>query len=30
MEEISDVRFQQPAVIEFLTAEKIPPTEIHR
>ena len=30
MEEISDVRFKQRAVIEFLTAEKVPPIEIHR
>jgi len=30
MEEVSDVRFKQRAVIEFLTAEKVPPTEIHR
>jgi transposase len=30
MEEFSDVRFKQRAVIEFLTAEKMPPTEIHR
>ena len=30
MEEFSDVRFKQRAVIEFLTAEKVPPTEIHR
>ena len=30
MEEFSDVRFKQRAVIEFLTAEKIPPIEIHR
>ena len=27
--EFSDVRFKQRAVIEFLTAEKVPPTEIH-
>jgi len=26
----SDVRFKQRAVVEFLTAEKVPPTEIHR
>jgi len=26
----SDVRFKQRAVIEFLTAEKVPPIEIHR
>ena len=30
MEEFSDVRFKERAVIEFLTAEKVPPTEIHR
>ena len=30
MEECSDVRFKQPAVIEFLAAEEIPPIEIHR
>jgi len=30
MEEVSDVRFKQRAVIEFLTAEKLPPMEIHR
>jgi len=30
MEDFSDVRFKQRAVIEFLTAEKVPPTEIHR
>jgi len=30
MEEFSDVRFKQSAVIEFLTAEKVPPIEIHR
>jgi len=30
MEEISDVRFKQCAVIEFLTAEKVSPIEIHR
>ena len=30
MEEFSDVRFKQRAVIEFLTAEKFPPVEIHR
>jgi len=29
-EEFSDVRFNQRAVIEFLTAEKVPPIEIHR
>jgi len=26
----SDVRFKQCAVIEFLTAEKVPPIEIYR
>ena len=30
MEEFSDVRFKQRAVIEFLTAGKVPPIEIHR
>jgi len=30
MEEISNVRFKQRAVIEFLTVEKVPPIEIHR
>jgi len=30
MEEFSDVRFKQHAVIEFLTMEKVPPIEIHR
>ena len=30
MEEFSDVRFKQRAVIELLTAEKVPPIEIHR
>jgi len=30
MEEFSDVQFKQRAVIEFLTAEKVPPIEIHR
>ena len=30
MEEFSDVRFKQRAVIEYLTAEKVPPIEIHR
>jgi len=29
MEEFSDVRFKQRAVIEFLTAGKVPPIEIH-
>jgi len=30
MEEFSDVWFKQRAVIEFLTAEKVVPIEIHR
>ena len=30
MEEFSDVWFKQRAVIEFLTAEKVPPIEIRR
>ena len=30
MEESADVRFKQRAVIEYLTAEKVPPIEIHR
>jgi len=30
MGEFSDVWFKQHAVIEFLTAEKVPPIEIHR
>ena len=30
MEEFSDVRFKERAVIEFLSAEKFPPIEIHR
>jgi len=30
MEEFSEVRFKQRAVIELLTAEKVPPNEIHR
>jgi len=30
MEEFSDVRFKQRAVIEFLTMGKVPPIEIHR
>ena len=30
MEEFSDIRFKQCAVIEFLTAGKVPPIEIHR
>jgi len=29
-EEFSGVRFKKRAVIEFLTAEKVPPIEIHR
>jgi len=29
MKEFSDVQFKQRAVIEFLTAEKVPPIEIH-
>jgi len=29
-EEFSDVLFKQRAVIEFLTAEEVPPIEIHR
>ena len=29
MEEFSDVRFKQRAVIEFLTTEKVSPIEIH-
>ena len=29
MEEFSDVRFKQRAVIEFLTAERVPVIEIH-
>ena len=29
MEEISDVRFKQRSVIEFLTVEKVLPIEIH-
>jgi len=29
MEEFSDERFKQCAVIEFLTAEKVPPIETH-
>jgi len=29
MEEFSDVRFKQRAVIEFLTAEKVPTIETH-
>ena len=29
MEEFSDVRFKQRAVIEFLTGEKVSPIEIH-
>ena len=30
MEEFSDFRLKQLAVIEFLTVEKVPPIEIHR
>ena len=30
MEEVSDVHFKQRAVIDLLTAEKVPPIEIHR
>jgi len=30
MEEFSDIRFKQRAVIEFWTAGKVPPIEIHR
>jgi len=30
MEEFSDVQFKQRAAIGFLTAEKVPPTEINR
>jgi len=30
IEEFSDIWFKQRAVIEFLTAENVPPTEIHR
>ena len=30
MEEFSEVLFKQRAVIEFLTAEKVAPIEIHR
>ena len=30
LEEFSDVRFKQRAVIEFLTAKKVPPVVIHR
>jgi len=30
MEEFSDIWFKQCAVTEFLTVEKVPPTEIHR
>jgi len=30
MEEFSEVRFKQRAVIELLTAAKVPPIEIHR
>ena len=30
MEDFADVRFKQRTVIEFLTAQKVPPIEIHR
>jgi len=30
MKEFSDIRFKQHDVIEFLTAQKVPPIEIHR
>ena len=30
MEEFSDIRFKQRAVIEFLTVVEVPPIEIHR
>ena len=30
MEEFSDIRFKQRAVIEFLNAEQVPPTVIRR
>jgi len=30
IEEFSEVRFKQRAVVEFLTAGKVPPIEIHR
>jgi hypothetical protein len=30
MEEFSDVQFKQRSVTEFVTAEKVPPIEIHR
>ena len=30
MEEFTDVRFKQRAVIEFLTTVKVPPIEFHR
>ena len=30
MEEFPDIQFKQCAVIEFLTAGKVPPIEIHR
>ena len=30
MEEFSEFRFKQRAVIELLTAKKVPPIEIHR
>ena len=29
MEEFSDIRFKQRAVMEFLTTEKVPAIEIH-
>jgi len=30
MGEVSEIRFRQRAVIEFLTAEKVSPIEIHK
>ena len=30
MEEFSNIRFKQRAVVEFLTLGKVPPIEIHR
>jgi hypothetical protein len=30
MEEFSDIQYKRRAVIEFLTAEKVPPIEIRR
>jgi len=30
MEEVSDIRFKQRAVIEFLTVEKVPPIQIQK